>query len=202
MYWKVPNYLKKYVRIQDMLRNIFRPCDCGEELKKCKKDKEYCAKRIESLSRTLTHSIILPETTQYRKYVKEIKPWKTAKKIGNFDLVAADETYYALPLNSWIEILNSIQSQTEKVLKKWQRDVSDCDDFALVTASAVAASFAHDPFEKQVAFAITWSHSHAYNSFITTEGTWEIYEPQSNAIVGRLGKTTGIYKTEKIWFMG
>jgi len=137
MYWKVPNYLKKYVRIQDMLRNIFRPCDCGEELK-----------------------------------------------------------------NSWIEILNSIQSQTEKVLKKWQRDVSDCDDFALVTASAVAASFAHDPFEKQVAFAITWSRSHAYNSFITTEGTWEIYEPQSNAIVGRLGKTTGIYKTEKIWFMG
>jgi len=200
--WKIPDYLKRKIRIQDILKNLFGHCDCGERLKQCEKDKAYCAKRIKSLSKTLTHSIILPEVTDHRKYVKEIKPWKIIRKLGNFDLVTADEIYYALPVNSWIKILKSIQPQVEKVLEKWRRDISDCDDFALVTASTVAASFAYDPFERQVAFAIAWSNTHAYDLFITTEGTCEIYEPQSNAVVGRLGKTSGIYETKKIWFMG
>ena len=51
-------------------------------------------------------------------------------------------------------------------------------------------------------YPITWSQNHAYNLFITTEDTCEIHEPQSNAIVGRLGKISGIYETKKIWFMG
>jgi len=203
MYWKVPNYLKKYVRIQDMLRNIFRPCDCGEELKKCIRDKEYFAKRAESLSRALAKSINLPEVPCPLEGMGEVNPWKLISKYGKYDILTADKYYYTLPLNTWIKFLTSIQTQVEKILPKWREDVADCDDYALLMASFVAAVFAKNPwFDHQIAFAITWSRSHAYNSFITSEGTWEIYEPQSNAIVGRLGKTTGIYKTEKIWFMG
>jgi len=202
MYWKVPNYLKRYIKIQDVLKNIFKPCDCGEELEKCIKDKEYFARRAETLSRALAKSINLPEPPDPSKEMEEVNPWKFIAKYGKYDILIADKYYYTLPLNTWIKILSPIQTQVEKILPKWRVDVADCDDYALLMASFVAAVFAKPYYDKQVAFAITWSRSHAYNSFITTEGTWEIYEPQSNAIVGRLGKTTGIYKTEKIWFMG
>jgi len=202
MYWRVPNYLKKYLRIQDVLRNIFRPCDCGEELKKCEKDKKYYAKRAETLAKALANSVVLPDTENFLVYVGEINPWKTIRKIGQYDVVTADKTYYTLAQDSWIKILSSIQSEVEKVLPKWRTNISDCDDYALLMASFVVATFAKSYLDKQVAFAIAWSNNHAYNLFITTEGTCEIYEPQSNVIVGQLGKTTGIYKTEKIWFMG
>jgi len=202
MYWKVPDYLKRYIRIQELLKNIFSPCDCGEELKKCEKDKKYYAKRAETLAKALAESINLPEPPNPSKEMEEVNPWKFVAKYGKYDILTADKYYYTLPLNTWIKILSPIQTQVEKILPKWRENVADCDDYALLMASFVAAVFAKPYYDKQVAFAITWSRSHAYNSFITTEGTWEIYEPQSNAIVGRLGKTTGIYKTEKIWFMG
>ena len=200
--WKIPNYLKRRIRIQDILKNLFGHCDCGEKLERCEKDKAYYAKRIERLLQVLEKSVVLPDTENFVNNIKETNPWKVIKKIGYYDLVTADKTYYVLPLNSWIRILSSIQSEVEKLLPKWRTDVSDCDDYALLMASFVAAAFAKPSYDKQVAFAITWSSSHAYNSFITSEGTWEIYEPQSNVIVGRLGETTGIYKTKKIWFMG
>ena len=202
-YWKVPDYFKRYIKIQELLKNIFRSCDCGEELKKCEKDKKYYAKRAETLAKVLAKSVTLPDPPEAIGKMNEVDPWKFVKKIGNYDILTADKIYYTLPLNTWIKFLSNVQTQVEKVLPKWQTDLSDCDDYALLMASFVAAAFAKNPwFAHQIAFAITWSRSHAYNSFITTEGTWEIYEPQSNAIVGRLGKTTGIYKTEKIWFMG
>jgi len=200
--WKIPDCLKRKVRIQDILKNLFGHCDCGEKLRQCEKDKIYYAKRIERLLKVLEKSVVLPDTEKFVNDIKEINPWKAIKKIGRYNMVTADKTYYVLPLNSWIRILSSIQSEVEKLLPKWRTDVSDCDDYALLMASFVAAAFAKPYYDKQVAFAITWSSSHAYNSFITSEGTWEIYEPQSNVIVGRLGETTGIYKTKKIWFMG
>jgi len=200
--WKIPDCLKRKVRIQDILKNLFGHCDCGEKLRQCEKDKIYYAKRIERLLKVLEKSVVLPDTEKFVNDIKEINPWKAIKKIGRYNMVTADKTYYVLPLNSWIRILSSIQSEVEKLLPKWRTDVSDCDDYALLMASFVAAAFAKPSYDKQVAFAITWSSSHAYNSFITSEGTWEIYEPQSNVIVGRLGETTGIYKTKKIWFMG
>ena len=203
MYWKVPDYLKRYIRIQELLKNIFRPCDCGEELKKCERDKKYYAKRAETLTKALAKSVTLPDPPVAIGKMNEVDPWKFVKKIGNYDILTADKIYYTLPLNTWIRFLSDIQTQVERALPKWRTDISDCDDYALLMASFVAAAFAKNPyFDHQIAFAISWSHNHAFNSFITTEGTWEIYEPQSNAIVGRLGKTTGIYKTEKIWFMG
>ena len=200
--WKIPDYLKRRIRIQDIFKNLFGHCDCGEELKKCEKDKKYYAKRAEALANALAKSVTLPEPPNPSKEMEEVNPWKFITKYGKYDILTADKYYYTLPLNTWIKILTPIQTQIEKILPKWRVDVSDCDDYALLMASFVAAVFAKPYYDKQVAFAITWSSSHAYNSFITTEGTWEIYEPQSNVIVGRLDETTGIYKTKKIWFMG
>ena len=200
--WKIPDYLKRKIRIQDILKNLFGHCDCGEKLKQCEKDKAYYAKRVKTLSKALANSVVLPDIRNFIKDVKEVNPWKIIGKSGHYDMVTADKTYYVVPLNDWIKILSDIQTQVEKVLPKWRTDISDCDDYALVMASFVVATFAKPYLDKQVAFAIAWSNSHAYNLFITTEGTYEIYEPQSNVIVGQLGKTTGIYETKKIWFMG
>ena len=200
--WKIPDYLKRKIRIQNMLKNLFGHCDCGEKLKQCEKDKKYYAKRVETLSKALANSVILPDIRNFVRDVREINPWKIIGRSGQYDMVTADKTYYPLPLNDWIKILSDIQTQVEKVLPKWRTDISDCDDYALVMASFVVATFAKPYLDKQVAFAIAWSNTHAYNLFITTEGTCEIYEPQSNAVVGRLGKTSGIYETKKIWFMG
>jgi len=200
--WKIPDYLKRKIRIQDILKNLFGHCDCGEKLKQCEKDKAYYAKRVKTLSKALANSVVLPDIRNFVKDVKEVNPWKIIGKSGHYDMVTADKTYYPLPLNDWIKILSDIQTQVEKVLPKWRTNVSDCDDYALLMASFVVATFAKPYLDKQVAFAIAWSYNHAYNLFITTEGTLEIYEPQSNAIVGRLGKTSGIYETKKIWFMG
>jgi len=200
--WKIPDYLKRKVRIQDILKNLFGHCDCGEELKRCERDKKYYAERAKTLSKTLAKSVALPDPPDPSDKMKKVNPWKIIVKYGKYDILTADKEYYALPLNTWIKILSPIQTQVEKVLPKWRVDVADCDDYALLMASFVAAVFAKPSYDKQVALAITWSSSHAYNSFITAEGTWEVYEPQSNVIVGRLGETTGIYKTKKIWFMG
>jgi len=77
-----------------------------------------------------------------------------------------------------------------------------CDDWALVMASFVTCAFKAAGLDKQGAFCVIWSNSHAYNGFITADGKFHVYEPQNNSVVGELSKTSDIYETRYIWFLG
>ena len=85
---------------------------------------------------------------------------------------------------------------------KYESDISDCDDFALLYASIIAYSAYRTGLLKQPAFCIIWSNIHAYNGFITSDNEVFLYEPQTGDIIGRLGDDLGkMYDSKKIWFL-
>ncbi len=172
------------------------------EIESLKRDVDYYSARAESLAFALTNAVEIPDIAPFVEGRKVIRPCERIKEFGDFDLVVADSSYYAFPEEAWLQILTPVQEQVKKVLGTWEEEIKDCDDWALLMAAFVAAAFAKTDIDLQGAFCIMWGGGHAYNSFITLGGDWKIYEPQGNTIQGILGETTGIYKSNYIWFMG
>jgi len=164
-------------------------------------DVRYYEARVESLSMTLSNAIELPDVSEYIEERFVVTPYTKVKEYGDFDIVCADIAYYAFPGDQWKRILTPIQAQVKKVLKEWQPEIADCDDFALLMNAFVVAAFANTDLDKQGAFSITWSGNHAYNSFISFE-SWDVYEPQTNEVRGFLGDTQEMYDSKMIWFSG
>lgn len=167
-----------------------------------KKDVNYYRTRTNSLSTALSKAVEIPNIKPFSTERKKVEPTVLVKDFGTFNTIVADSYYYALSEEAWVLILTTIQAQVKKVLVEFKSEIKDCDDWALLMSAFVASAFAKTNLDLQGAFCITWSGSHAYNSFITSEGNWKIYEPQNNIIQGNLGETTGIYNSYYIWFMG
>lgn len=167
-----------------------------------KKDVNYYRTRTNSLSTALSIAVEIPNIKPFIIERKKVEPSVLVKDFGTFNTIVADSYYYALSEEAWIKILTSIQAQVKKILIEFQSEIKDCDDWALLMSAFVTAAFAKAGLDIQGAFSIVWSSKHAYNSFITSEGDWKIYEPQNNTIPGNLGETTEIYKSYYIWFMG
>lgn len=76
-----------------------------------------------------------------------------------------------------------------------------CDNFASLMASKLQFAAYKSGFTQQPAFGYAVSRTHAYNCFIC-DGMVHIYEPQTNRVIGELGKTPAPYDTIKVWFFG
>jgi len=160
-------------------------------------DCSYYEERIKELENLLLKSIELPDFSYLSGKVIEIDPRNYIKGVNNVDV--ADWLYYALDYNDWIDVLNKI-SKTFKAV--WKEEVFDCDDFSLLFSAMLAYSVYKSGFNKQFAFGIAWSYTHAYNIFIDKSGKVWIFEPQTNKVIGELGKTTKPYDTVEVWFCG
>lgn len=161
------------------------------------KNNNYYFQRLKLLEELIARSIEVPKITIEQKEI--FKPYYESR-LKTLNLVCADLEYYKLPLEKWKEILTEIYERFKKV-HPYQEEVFDCDDFALLYAGLTAYTIKLVGLDKQVAFAIAWSDSHAFNLFITIDNKIYIYEPQNNNIVGELESINKPYDVRMIWFM-
>lgn len=170
------------------------------ENEKLKEDAAYYEDRIRKLTSTLATSIIIPDVTSHIAERKIVKP---SEMISGYRLDFADWEYYAFPLEAWKQILNLAFEEKKKVIKDWKIDISDCDNHALIMNAVVNACFIKTGLlDKQGAFSIVWSMTHAYCLFIDIDGNKWILEPQNNITVGKLGETKPPYDSKEIFFIG
>lgn len=167
---------------------------------KLKKDLAYYSSRAESLTFALSNAVEIPNISKFTMNKLKINPSQTINTT-TYNLVKADAYYYAFSLEDWKNILTAIYEQKQKIIDVWIREISDCDDHALIMAGLVASTFSKTNLEYQGAFAIAWSNSHAYNLFITDDNQTYVYEPNGGVIQGELGETDAPYDTKMIWFM-
>ena len=167
------------------------------ELVKIKKDSDYYLNRIKILEELVARSIEIPNITITE--TEEFKPYENVE-LKDLNLVCADLIYYKLPYEKWKEILTEVYIKYQKV-HPYKPEVWDCDDFALLFAGLVAYATKQAGLDKQLAFAISWSPTHAFNTFATSDKGIQVYEPQDNNIVGELGKINEPYIVKMIWFM-
>ena len=171
-----------------------------ETVKELQTDIEYYEKRIEKLLAIIEDTITIPDISEYVKIREIIKPYDIIK---GYNLTVGDLEYYAFPLEAWKQILALVHPQVKKILGKWIKEVGDCDDWALIMQALVVAAIVKTGLDKQGAFFITWSLSHAYNAFVVTENSESyIYEPQSGIVKGKLGETVKPYDARLAWFPG
>jgi chromosome segregation ATPase len=145
--------------------------------------KEVLEAEINTLKTSLAESIqivdIAPliDKSQFVNYA----PWVHHEELraNGRSLTTADLVYHSLPQEMWDSILPPIQKEVRKHLGTFKAQIADCDDFALIMQSFVAIAFARvwPKVSLQAAFLTTWSRSHAYNAYVTTQ-----------------------YETNRIWF--
>jgi len=176
--------------------------DLKLEIDKLNRDSKYYQDRIDTLTTALANAVHIIDISPYLTEKVTVNPYDLIKKYGTYDIICGDFEYYALSEENWKNILSTIQIQVMKVLKEYLAECRDCDDFALLMDSFVMSAFANASLDKQGAFCIIWSNSHAYNGFVTFDNKIYIYEPQNNVIIGELGKTLAPYDSRYIWFMG
>lgn len=170
------------------------------ELKKVyEEDSKYYEERIKYLMNELASRIKIP--CDLKRIVKggdyrEVDP-RSYIFVPRRDF--ADLKYLALKKDRWKVVLTEIRSLFNARWTKW---VFDCDNFALLMAGLLAYAVYKSGFKKQFAFGIAWSIEHAYNVFIDYDGKVWVYEPQTNRVIGELGKTERPYNTVEVWFMG
>jgi len=161
--------------------------------------------RLEHMQQALDEAITIP-TLEIRVEDEWLfDPYDVTWPVG--DVVAADVEYYALPYETWIEVLEPIQVETVKARGKWIRAISDCDNWATTMYDFMSILFLKAGLRRQGGFMVVWGWepgytAHAFNAFMTVEGKSYIYEPQNGKVVGCLDAGEGSYKPRKIWFPG
>jgi len=140
---------------------------------------------------------------------KKYDPWNDPEiQSGQYELDIADWSYQSYSYKAFVDYLEAVNREVRDDVPRWIREVSDCDNFAGVMASAVQLGCIIARKKSQAAFAIAWSGSHAYNLFWDTGNRAHIYEPQDNRVYGTLTSPykppsdPDRYSTRKIIFIG
>jgi len=168
----------------------------GQKSTQCEKDKEYLTKRVNTLSRELGTSLGAIEITGKpagKVTIHDIPP--------GYDTLCADLHYITYSVEDWINTLAQLHESVSNRLK-YEKDVWDCDDFALLYSAVLSYSTYHSGLSNQVAFCIMWSKTHAFNGYVDDQNRVWKFEPQGGRVIGQLGKDHGKrYDVQKIWFM-
>jgi len=171
--------------------------NCEKKVEELEKDAKYYQERIDALSAIIARSIEIPDIKNFLENRNLVRPYDI---ITNMNIICADLDYYKLYFTPWKEVLSTIDEKFKKV-HPYIPEVWDCDDFALFFAGIVAYCSKMAGLNKQLAFAICWSSTHAFNLFIDENNDIWIYEPQNNNIIGLLGKVPEPYVVKMVWFM-
>ena len=123
------------------------------------------------------------------------------KILEGYYLSAADPLYHTFPKESWLLILDLAYKEVKEALKRWKKNISDCDNWAYTMGDVVSLAFASAGLSYQGFFMIGWSTTHAYNVFLDADGEAWVYEPQNNTVIGKLGETSSPHDTRLLWIL-
>jgi len=172
-----------------------------KELRKLQRDLDYFRRRTDLLLKALGEAIEIPDISEYVKERTLVKPYEMDVFKG-YDLLCADPEYYAFPKKAWEKILSLVYQQVKKILGAWRKEIRNCDNWALVTATFVALACDKAGLDRQGAFAVVWSRKHAFDLAVCSDDRPWLEEPQQGLFVGVLSKdAVETYRAWKIWFM-
>ncbi len=162
--------------------------------------------QLQDLQAVIASSMPIPDISIHLDNPILFKPFN--EDIGIPLGLIGDAEYYTWTLEQWRQMLSPVQDVVrEHALKNgWVTEISDCENFAVVMSGILMTSFLHSGLDKQGAFLLTRSRSHAYNVFVARDGdvfTPYVYEPQSDKVVGKLDMVDWEpYVTIKGWYLG
>lgn len=193
---------EKYDELYERLLKCYsEKCISNKQIAKLTEDLIYFRGRVTQLTSALAEALVIPDLKPLIDLDEAtiVKPREMAAFSG-YNLLVADLEYYALPLETWEMILSLIQIEVKDALTRYEHPIADCDDWSLVMHAFVAIAMRKARFDRQSAFMIVWSRTHAYNAFIDTDGNIWLYEPQSDVIGDKLEEGTEPYNSRRIWF--
>jgi len=192
----------KYQRCADERKEQYEKTrELYEKISKLIKDVAWYESRLKTLEKSLEDAIVIPDFEIDKETLTVVKPYGE-EAFSGYDLRAADLEYYKFPYEKWVEMLAPVQREVKESLVRWKTSISDCDDWAYVMGATLTVAFAKAGLDKQGAFMILWSRSHAYNAFMDTDDNIWVYEPQNGTIVAKLEEAEEPYKTKMVWFPG
>jgi len=121
---------------------------------------------------------------------KTILSWQYSGKLSlssKMEIKAIDNKYWTCSEKDWKKIIEF--DWTDE--KKYVTEQYDCDNFAFNFKARVARKFGLN----SVGLVIDYSGGHAYNLIVFSDGTWKIFEPQSDNFPYTIGE--GLYKFEE-----
>jgi len=121
-----------------------------------------------------------------KTYVQMLNSGKLDRTKGKMDIKALDTKFWTCNESDWKKIIDWDWTNE----KKYVTEQYDCDNFAFNFKARVARKFGVN----SVGLVIDYSGGHAYNLIVFSDGTWKIFEPQSDRWP-ELG--TGLYKFEE-----
>ena len=117
-----------------------------------------------------------------------IVDWKNSGKIphtATMEIKALDSKFWTCNEADWKKIIDF--DWTDE--KRFVADQYDCDNFAFNFKARVARKFGVN----SVGLVVDYSGKHAYNLIVFSDGTWKIFEPQSDRWPN---PGSGLYKFE------
>ena len=171
--------------------------------KKLKEEEEYYENRINTLMELINSFI----TEEDKQLLTIQKPKVIVNPLALGFGYVADVNYYALDLEDWKRILKVAYRVRQRVFERianykeyYDLEAFDCDDYALLTNAIIVLIARYLKLDYQLAFAIAWSDTHAFNIFIANNNTIYIYEPQNGNIYSY--PISSDYQIKEVWFMG
>ena len=117
--------------------------------------------------------------------VRMVNSGELDRSKGRMEVKAIDSKFWTCNEDDWKKIID--YDWTDE--KKYVSEQYDCDNFAFNFKARVARKFGIN----SVGLVVDYSGGHAYNVIVFSDGTWKLFEPQTDRFP-RLG--TGQYKFE------
>ena len=119
------------------------------------------------------------------KTIVDLKNSGKMPQSSKMEIKILDSKFWACNESDWKKIIKYDWTNE----KKYVTEQYDCDNFAFNFKARVARKFGVN----SVGLVIDYSGGHAYNLIVFSDGTWKIFEPQSD---GWPTLGTGMYKFE------
>ena len=107
-----------------------------------------------------------------QELVKMLNSGKLDRSKGRMEVLSLDTKFWTCNEEDWKKIIDFDWTNE----KKYISEQYDCDNFAFNFKARVARKFGVN----SVGLVIDYSGGHAYNLIVFSDGTWKIFEPQSD----------------------
>jgi len=125
-------------------------------------------------------------------------------RLNKYEKTIADLEYNKFNKDTWDIILAKVYKEVKKAQVVWRKNVGDCDNWAESMHYYLSKSMLDAGMERQSAFGLAWSKTHAYNFYVTDKDIW-MYEPQTGKTIakmtGKYGELFPKFETTKIFFI-
>ena len=186
-----------------MMEKLRLVLDCGKDTLELHNRIQELEAIIDQLEEDNLESFNWPLIEDYEETMYDVSG---VSDFYDVEFVRADLKYNLFTKSDWVKILSVVHPLVKEALVRWEKDISDCDNWSSVMSAFVSIAFKKSGYLVQGAFAIAHTtidepSRHAYNLFVDTDHRVWLYEPQNNRLMGEMKDGDEVYRTGYVWFL-